>query len=695
KKQKLYLLYRYLNENIDKMEERYIKKVGDRVQALRDKIIEEQNRSKIEDFESFTSEKIIDLKNDLREFRKKLNDHEVLQNLELKQVNKEIEKIQDKFEAYNKKYLLKLENCRKAILNFEDKLKVTLIQWDKFSMFFKNELSMLKEEMIDTLLLLKINQLSNKHNSDSINLKEFEEETNLSCKFLIEKIKNLIESSKVEGQLYEDKKCLLLFTDHYYKNRELRYFIDNKLIKESQEKMGKILALFDSAVKKMTLSVNLLEIQNRINDLENFEVPLIKQFEQKVRFLEIDLNSRTEYLKTREHFFSLVHRIKHALNQIKTNLTIFKEAQTLIITRFEALKLHLQKIYSKLMKESDNARSYLRVKKGFEEFKMNYERSLTEVDKTIEENISQMLNQTEEAKKFTPELQALRVKAKKQLIEEYKNKKNKLEKMLESLKNKLFQGNLLTLINDSKIHLSQLLGTLQKKVEDTIEIKEFKRAQAIVQKRVKNINMEIKNIQREIRTLIKTYNKQAIGFESQSKYILDDFEHFLNEYGAALLEKEKTLERTILKEYVSMTINAVTNQYLTIGFLNHELGIKKQNIQDHLLFLISSGQLKGKYDPRMGLYYEDPQVLKDLDENELEVIKTMNFKVYMFLNRLKNFTSQYYSIIAFFASFLTISYYLFTLSGGSPLALIIPAMVLIVLLSFMLLKKRREEKIKI
>ncbi|MHA1724048.1 MAG: prenyltransferase/squalene oxidase repeat-containing protein, partial [Promethearchaeota archaeon] len=37
KKQKLYLLYRYLNENIDKMEERYIKKVGDRVQALRDK----------------------------------------------------------------------------------------------------------------------------------------------------------------------------------------------------------------------------------------------------------------------------------------------------------------------------------------------------------------------------------------------------------------------------------------------------------------------------------------------------------------------------------------------------------------------------------------------------------------------------------------------------------------------------------
>ena len=72
-----------------------------------------------------------------------------------------------------------------------------------------------------------------------------------------------------------------------------------------------------------------------------------------------------------------------------------------------------------------------------------------------------------------------------------------------------------------------------------------------------------------------------------------------------------------------MAIKAVANEYLTIGFLSSELRIKRQNIQNHFLSLISSGDLEGKYDPRMGLYYEDPKVLENLNENELEVIKKM------------------------------------------------------------------------
>jgi hypothetical protein len=142
-----------------------------------------------------------------------------------------------------------------------------------------------------------------------------------------------------------------------------------------------------------------------------------------------------------------------------------------------------------------------------------------------------------------------------------------------------------------------------------------------------------------------------------------------------------------------MAIKAVANEFLTLSFLQNELKIKKQQIQKHLISLISSGKLNGKFDPQIGLYYENPDVLVKLDEKELEVIKKMNFRVYMFIRRLKNFTNQYGSIIAFFASILTISYYIFRLTGENPIIILIPVLLTLIVFFFFFVKKRKEDKI--
>jgi hypothetical protein len=167
----------------------------------------------------------------------------------------------------------------------------------------------------------------------------------------------------------------------------------------------------------------------------------------------------------------------------------------------------------------------------------------------------------------------------------------------------------------------------------------------------------------------------------------------LKEFSEVISEKVKGLEELIIKSYVEMAIKAVANQFLTIGFLQNELKIKKQQIQTHLIALISAGKLQGKYDPRIGLYYEDPEVLKELDEKELEVIKKMNFRVYMFFRRLKNFSGQYGSIIAFFASILTISYYIFRITGENPITLLIPVILTFIMFIYMFFKKKKEDKV--
>ena len=140
-----------------------------------------------------------------------------------------------------------------------------------------------------------------------------------------------------------------------------------------------------------------------------------------------------------------------------------------------------------------------------------------------------------------------------------------------------------------------------------------------------------------------------------------------------------------------MTIKAVSNEYLTIGFLNHELKIKKQNIQDHIIFLISDGSLTGKYDPRLGIYYENPKIFEELDEDELEVIKSMNLKMYLIFRRLKSFASLYGSILGLFASILAITYWFYIFSGNNPAVAAIPFSILFVIIIYYMFKKSKDK----
>ncbi|MBY9017985.1 MAG: hypothetical protein KGD66_04045, partial [Candidatus Lokiarchaeota archaeon] len=174
--------------------------------------------------------------------------------------------------------------------------------------------------------------------------------------------------------------------------------------------------------------------------------------------------------------------------------------------------------------------------------------------------------------------------------------------------------------------------------------------------------------------------------------LIKDFDIFINEFQDILIEKVKSSEEQILKAYVQMAIKAVARQVLTLNFLQNELKIKKQVIQKHLISLISADQLSGKYDPLLGIYYENPEALKELDEKELEVMTKMNFRVHRIIKRLKVFGNQYGSIFAIFSPLLAVVYYLFMLTGQNPGTILISGFFIGVLLFYILFKKRKEDK---
>ncbi|MFX0143615.1 MAG: hypothetical protein ACFE9C_06010 [Candidatus Hodarchaeota archaeon] len=689
KNQKLYILYRHLQDKLEVLESNMIEFFSNEVKVLKTKITEERNRTNIEDFDNFVSQEINEIKSQLKSTKNNLNKSP---DLTIGNVIKEFDEIKNEYDKINKIYIKKLNDCSKNIDNFKEKSELSIIQWDKFSDFLINELSILKDEYTNQIISSKLNLLTEEKKTNTIKLVDLKDEVKLSCKVLINRLKDMIDISKINAELNEDEKSILLFTDHYYLINELKNFIDNSLLKINRERIGKILALYDSSIRNRTLSVNMLELQNRIDDLRIFKDVLPKQFYEKVKELHIN-QEREEFIEIKSDFESILENERIAINRIKQNLKLFTETQNFIGDKFNTLNVGLMTYTNKVFKETESYNNYLKIQETFENNQRKINEDLKEIQEKIEEKINLLSSKSEDSSKLIPEIRELYVKKKNGFSSDYNSKAQKVNDYLNMMKSESFREKLINLINKNKIHLSQLLGNLERKVEDNIEIKEFKRSNVLIQKRAKSIELEIKEITKSIDNTTKEFTRQSRNFKQISKFILDDFTKFIDEFNEILAEKVRALERLILRSYIDMTIKAVANEYLTVGFLNNELKIKKQNIQDYLLYLISTGELKGKFDPRFSIYFENPEILDDLDESELEVIKSSNYKLQMLRRNLKNFTSQYGPIIAFFSSIVAITWYLFLFSGGNPSVFAFPIIITVLVLVYYL-RRTKEEKIK-
>jgi hypothetical protein len=85
----------------------------------------------------------------------------------------------------------------------------------------------------------------------------------------------------------------------------LNTYIDTKLLKLHQEKIGKILALYDSGVRNKKLAVNILELENRIKEYADLENKVRIQYEAKVNQLQI-YEDRAENINTKKELENII-----------------------------------------------------------------------------------------------------------------------------------------------------------------------------------------------------------------------------------------------------------------------------------------------------------------------------------------------------------------------------------------------------
>jgi len=687
-KQKLYLLYKHLQEKLDKLEESILDSIAEQVQSLKDKVAKERNRASIDDFNNFVLIEIQNFKNKLESYQNLLR---LSKNKKINEVVRGFDKILIEFDSVNKGYMKKLNELKNSINDYDEK-SITVIQWEKFSELLNNEIAKSKDEFVNEIITQKIMLMCDEENSDRIDLKTLSNNVNLKCKALIPRVKEMIEISKLQGDLHENDKYIIVHTKDYYKSKELKSYIKNKLLKLNQDRIGKILALYDSSIKNKTLFTNTLEIQNRVDDLATFEENLRFQYNKKVKELGVK-EERIEIIQIKKEIEDTIENNKLAIISIQENLILFNKLQNFVGSRYYNLKFNLENDFKRIQEDTEEGYTYAKLREILENKTYYFNEKIKKVNEEIEEVLRSTLAKSFESRKFETEIREFYVKNKNDFQKLYDEKVERINEEINYLKDESYREKLIEFINKNKINLSQLLGTLQARVEDYIDYKEFRRAYSIVVRREKEIQIEIKDLNRDVKNLIRDFDRQTRNFATKNNSIINGFEQFIIEFNDILTEKVKSLEGLILKSYVEMAIKAVANQYLTISFLQNELKIRKQKVQEHLISLISAGNLSGKYDPRIGLYYENSNVLKDLDEKELQVIKKMNFRFYMFYKHLRNFTSQNYSIFAFLAAILSITISLSTASGGNPAVFLFFIISAIILIFYYLFKRKKEKKV--
>ncbi|GAG88602.1 unnamed protein product, partial [marine sediment metagenome] len=109
----------------------------------------------------------------------------------------------------------------------------------------------------------------------------------------------------------------------------------------------------------------------------------------------------------------------------------------------------------------------------------------------IEQEISTTMIQNESLKILNSEIREELVFNKNLFNKEFEEFKENVSKKLNLIKNDALKENLMHFINRNQVLLNQMLGSLERKVEDKLEIKDFKSTSIMVQRRVKKIREKL------------------------------------------------------------------------------------------------------------------------------------------------------------------------------------------------------------
>ncbi|MCJ7648686.1 MAG: hypothetical protein MUP85_08740, partial [Candidatus Lokiarchaeota archaeon] len=177
-KQKLFALYKHLQESLERVDENIIDLIAKQGQSIRKKVVEERNRAKSEDLDNFVIKEMQAYKSRLEIYKLTLDQ---MKKKKISDVSNGFDNILSDFDNTDKTFKKKHDALLSIVDDFDDE-SITIIQWNQFKEFLSYEIIKLKEEYIDEIISDEINLLTIETSSDKIDIKRLSDNLNLKCK---------------------------------------------------------------------------------------------------------------------------------------------------------------------------------------------------------------------------------------------------------------------------------------------------------------------------------------------------------------------------------------------------------------------------------------------------------------------------------------------------------------------------------
>jgi hypothetical protein len=699
KQKKTYLILANLEKELDTQKKKLDETITKIREDLHNQVVVDKNRQLKEDFIRIINEKIDFLDGALSGLELQM------QKLLTEQIPNNI-LVEQQFTILNGNYIEatraiegQLKLCEDNIQYFRVQIEPFLTRWQKFQQSFEPRVTELKSSILDDVIKRSLVTMVNRTNSNQVDIVRVADELHMNKKEVRSHIENMLNISKISGDLIEGTCFLVLHNQEWRINKRLRLFVDGEL-NEMRTLSNRIIQLFDSSVANSTF----------VNNVKEFKELNLK-FNEKCEATDIAIEQHINELKPNRNnvmYMDIMDSYKKEFNSKKEMIAniIIKadkavDCAQIIEKQVESLKALIELKMHKFDEESEEKKNIEHDKN-----KIWLKQSLDKLNAEINELKRDLVNKMERTWLNVPasdeikkELLTTYDTKVNEIMNDYNEKRENLEQKILNFEYQRVRNEIEKILVAKQDLLNNHLGKIQYDVENKIEIKEFKNAMQRLNSKVAKVDELIKTSERELKQKNKLIADKSKVFSVKNKFLLDRWELFVEEYRNIIREKQINLELRIMESYIKMVIKVFKDEYIPFSYLTREFGLKKEVVTERLITLIGERRLTGKIYPEADVYYENDQMIEKIDKASASLIKTSNVQTYLMMTKIRRIFQQYSPILAGFASMLTVIFYLIRILSDTSVTLPWWSLLLIIGIVFVLLMfitwvKKGEKRIK-
>ena len=583
----------------------------------------------------------------------------------------------------------------KKFKDFPAQVESSITLWEGFTATFASNLVNIHEEILDEVVRVALNIHNTKNSTNRVDIGELAQETGFSKKDIRKRIEIMIGFSKLSGELMRNTPFLIIHNDQWRNNQRLSLFIQGEL-RELDGFTDRISQIYNNAIENSAIETSFEELTGIIDRFFDQVIHSKESVTMKIKELQLDeknelyqdnLNKYESRLKTtKEKIHSIQNKIASSMTSYKLLEETLKQLKNFLLARNAKIDSQIDEHKSQLY---DKNKQWMETEYRKTEEKIDIQtKKFTQEMQTIWESIP-------DSKSIQDLIRSQFESKVRDIISDQEEVYQELSKRLLNYETQRVKVELDTALFAHQDNLNNHLGRIQFDIENRIEINEYKSAMQRLHIKLSKINEIIKQSDKSLKQQVKKITSKAKSGKTKSHYLSQNWKRFIDEYKIVVKEKQLNLELLILQKYIEKVIRAFKDEYIPLNYLVKEFRMKRDIIQERLITLIGEKRLPGKLYIELMIYYENPELISNLDKSSVDMIKTSNVQTYLVINRMRRLAKQIYPILMVFGSLLTIIFSALRIVQAAKLEWwIIPAafLVLFVFIFLYILIKRKDQK---